>query len=241
MTAIERTGVKAGIMVLAALALQACGPAKTGPAQLTPTQVCLQTLDPAVGIDACRSAVAYDQNNAAVRRRIALLRLKSNSLPAARQAYQIAQTLDPKDAEAQFGLGLTLEAITEPGANLRKLEAVKRDPTVVDKFRKYGFSEADLLTFDTAPKIISAPGGGQIGPLIAHLPSTPSFGVDAKCLVGATGTVHDCQVITPLQPDQAAFGEATKKIVMLTKVKPAKKDGKIVPDAPIILTMIFGR
>jgi hypothetical protein len=241
MTAIgNRTGVKAGILVLAALGLQACGPAKTAAVQLTPTQACLQSLDPAVGIAACRSAIALDQNDAAVRRRVGLLRLKSHELAAARQSYQIAISLTPKyDAESQFGLGLTLEAVGEPKANLRKLEAVEHDPTVIDRFRKYGIPEMDLVTFDTAPLVVGGQSPKQDKAMVPKQPLPAGLTVDVRCQAGLDSRLHDCIVVSPIKPDQAAFGEAAKKILMATRVKPARNKGAPVADAPIALTYVF--
>jgi hypothetical protein len=228
------------LLSLAAVGLQACGPAKTVPAQLTPTQICLQSLDPAVGIDPCRSAIAYDQNDAAARRRMGLLRLKSHALAAARQSYQIAISLTPKyDAESQFGLGLTLEAIGEPKANLRKLEAVQHDPTVIDRFRKYGVSEMDLVTFDTAPLVVGGQSPAKDKAMIPKLPLPSGLTVDVKCQAGLNGKLHDCVVTSPIRPDQAAFGEAAKAILMTTKVRPARNKGAPVADAPISLTYVF--
>src|SRR6185312_1598610 len=125
----------AGAAALAALA--ACGPGKGGgqAAQLSPAQACLQSLDPATGVDARKQALAASPNDPALRRRIALLRLKSGQLKAARQAYQVARSEDANDAEAQFGYGLTLQTIGEAGGNVDKLAAATRDPTVVDRFR----------------------------------------------------------------------------------------------------------
>jgi hypothetical protein len=247
MAVIGKTGMKAGgirmrigIVALAALGLQACGPAKTGEAQLTPTQVCLQTLDPAKGVDACRSAIAVDQNDAALRRRIALLRLKSHELSAARQAYQVAISLSPKyDAEAQFGLGLTLEAIGEPKANLKKLEAVEHDPAVVDLFRKYGVADLDLMTFDTAPLVVGGQSPEKDKAMVPKQPLPQGLTVDVRCQAGLNGKLHDCVVVSPITPDQAAFGEAAKKILMTTKVRPARTKGAPVADAPITLSYVF--
>jgi hypothetical protein len=231
---------KTGIVGLAALGLWGCGPAKTGPAQLTPTQVCLRSLDPAVGIDACRSAIAFDQNDAAVRRRMGLLRLKSHALGAARQSYQVAISLTPKyDAESQFGLGLTLEAIGEPKANLRKLEAVEHDPTVTDRFRKYGIPEVDLMTFDTAPLVVGGQSPDQDKKMVPKQSLPQGLTVDVRCQAGLNGKLHDCTVVSPITPDQAAFGEAAKKILMTTKVRPAKTKGAPVADAPITLSYVF--
>jgi hypothetical protein len=243
MTAIgNRTGVKTAL-VLAALGLQACGPAKpgaTGAAQLTPKQVCLQTLDPATGIDACRSAVALDQNDAALRRRVGLLRLKAHELGAARQSYQIAISLSPQyDAEAQFGLGLTLEAIGEPKANLKKLEAVEHDPAVIDRFRRYGVSELDLMTFDTAPLVVGGQSPEKDKAMVPKQPLPQGLTVDVRCQAGLNGRPHDCVVLSPIKPDQAAFGEAAKAILMKTRVRPARNKGAPVADAPIVLTYVF--
>jgi hypothetical protein len=221
-------------------ALEACGPAKGGQsAHLSPAQVCLQTLDPATGVDACKQAMATSPNDPALRRRIALLRLKSGALPAARQAYQIARSQDPNDAEAQFGYGLTLQTIGEAGANKDKLAAATRDATVVDRFRKYGFDEPDLMTYDTEPKVVGGPSEARIAPLVPKIALARDLGVDVKCLVGTTGRLHDCKVITRLAADKAPFADAAKAIVVMSKVKPARNKGAPVADAPVLLTMIF--
>ena len=230
-----------GVLAVAAIGLQACSPANgggSGAAQVTPTTACLNTTDPATGIAACKAAIAQDSNFAPTRRRMALLRLKSGALSTARQAYQIAKSQDPKDAEAQFGLGLTLEAIGEAGGNLQKLEAAKRDPSVVDRFRKYGFAEEDLMTFDTAPQVMRGAPLARIRAMTPKLSLSRSLGIDIKCRVGAE-SVHDCHVLTPLPADQAPFGEAAIKIVSLSKVKPAKNNGAPLLDAPVLLTMVF--
>ena len=241
MTTIDvRCGLAASVALVAALGLQACGPAGKGAAQLTPAETCLQTTDPAVGLDACKTAVATDQNNAALRRRVGLLRLKSHALAAARQSYQIAISLSPQyDAEAQFGLGLTLEAIGEPKANLKKLEAVEHDPTVVDRFRKYGVAEPDLMTFDTAPLVVGGQSPDEDKAMVPKQPLPQGLTVDVRCLAGLNGKLHDCVVTSPIKPDQAAFGEAAKGILMTTKVKPARNKGAPVADAPIALSYVF--
>ena len=226
----------------AALAgLQACGPAKGGQAaaQLSPAQACLQSLDPATGVDACKAAIATSPNDPALRRRMALLRLKSGKLAAARQAYQVARSQDPNDAEAQFGYGLTLQTNGEAGGNVDKLAAATRDPTVVDRFRKYGFEAPDLMTYDTEPKIVGGPPEARIAPLIPKIALAKDLGVDVKCLVGTKGQLHDCKVITPLAGDQAPFADAAKAIVVMSKVTPAKNKGAPVADAPVLLTMVF--
>jgi hypothetical protein len=230
----------ASVALAAVLGLQACGPAGKGAVQLTPAEVCLQTTDPAVGLDACKTAVASDQNNPAFRRRIGLLRLKSHALGAARQSYQIAISLTPQyDAEAQFGLGLTLEAVGEPKANLKKLEAVEHDPTVVDRFRKYGIAEPDLMTFDTAPQVVGGQSPAEDKAMVPKQPLPQGLTVDVRCQAGLNGKLHDCAVTSPIRPDQAAFGEAAKAILMTTKVKPARNKGAPVADAPIALSYVF--
>jgi hypothetical protein len=241
----EKNGA-AGRIVLIAMsaaaltALQACGPAKGGQTtQLSPAQTCLQTLDPKAGVDACKAALATNQSDPALRRRIAVLRLKSGSLAAARQAYQIARSEDPNDAEAQFGYGLTLQTIGEAGGNVDKLAAATRDPSVIDKFRKYGFDEPDLMTYDTEPKTVGGPSDAKIAPLIPKISLAKDLGVDVKCLVGTTGRIHDCKVITPLPADKAPFADAAKAIVVMSKVTPAKNKGAPVADAPVLLTMVF--
>ena len=230
--------VIAGVAALAGL--EACGPDKGGQAaQLPPAQVCLQSLDPATGVDACKQAMATSPDDPALRRRIALLRLKSGALIAARQAYQVARSQDPKDAEAQFGYGLTLQIKGEPGGNVDKLAAATRDPTVVDKFRKYGFEEPDLMTYDTEPKIVGGPSEARIAPLVPKITLDRDLGVDVKCLVGTKGQLHDCKVVTPLAADKAPFGDAAKSIVVMSKVAPARNKGAPVADAPVLLTMVF--
>ncbi len=239
----KASGVVGGRIILGAaalLALQACGPAKGGQsAQLSPAQVCLQSLDPAVGVDACKQAMTASPNDPALRRRIALLRLKSGSLAAARQAYQIARSQDPNDAEAQFGYGLTLQTIGQAGGNVDKLAAATRDPSVVGRFRKYGFDEPDLMTYDTEPKVVRGPAEARIAPLAPKIALARDLGVDVKCLVGTTGRLHDCKLITPLAADMAPFGEAAKTIVVMSKVTPARNKGAPVADAPVLLTMVF--
>jgi hypothetical protein len=241
----ERNSAVGRIVLIAVSAaavtgLQACGPAKGGQtAQLSPAQTCLQTLDPKAGVDACKAAMATSPNDPALRRRIALLRLKSGSLAAARQAYQIARSQDPNDAEAQFGYGLTLQIIGQAGGNVDKLAAATRDPSVIDKFRKYGFDEPDLMTYDTEPKVVGGPSDARIAAMTPKVALARDLGIDVKCLVGTTGKVHDCKVITPLATDKAAFGDAAKQIVLLSKVTPAKNKGAPVADAPVLLTMVF--
>ena len=228
------------VSAAALLGLQACGPANGGQtAQLSPAQTCLQSLDPKVGVDACKAAMATSPNDPALRRRIALLRLKSGSLAAARQAYQIARSQDPNDAEAQFGYGLTLQTIGQAGGNVDKLAAATRDPSVIEKFRKYGFDEPDLMTYDTEPKIVGGPSDARIAAMTPNAALAKDLGIDVKCLVGTTGKVHDCKVITPLPADKAVFGEAARQIVVLSKVTPARNKGAPVADAPVLLTMVF--
>jgi hypothetical protein len=227
------------IVGAAALAgLQACGPDKP---QLSPAQLCLQSLDAATGVDACKQAMATSPNDPALRRRIALLRLKSGSLAAARQAYQIARSEDPNDAEAQFGYGLTLQTIGQSGGNVDKQAAALRDPTVIDKFRKYGFSEPDLMTYDTEPKIVAGPALQRVAELTPKLSLARDLGLDVKCLVSTTGKIHDCNVLTKVPAEQQPFADAAKQIVALSKVTPAKNKGAPVADAPVLLTMVFTR
>jgi tetratricopeptide (TPR) repeat protein len=233
----------ASVALMAILSLEGCGPAgKAGSdvAQLPPAQACLRATDAAQGLDACKSAIATDQNNAAFRRRMGLLRLKSHALSAARQSYQIAISLSPNyDAEAEFGLGLTLEAIGEPKANLRKLEAVEHDPAVIDRFRKYGISDLDLMTFDTAPQVVGGQSPEKDKAMVPKQPLPQGLTVDVRCQAGLTGKLHDCAVISPIRPDQAVFGEAAKTILATTRVKPARNKGAPIADAPIVLTYVF--
>jgi hypothetical protein len=226
----------------AALAgLEACGPDKGGQAQLSPAQVCLQSLDPATGVDACKQAMATSPNDPALRRRIALLRLKSGSLAAARQGYQVARSQDPNDAEAQFGYGLTLQTIGQAGGNVDKQAAAQRDPTVIDKFRKYGFSEPDLMTYDTEPKIVAGPSLERVAAMTPKLTLGRDLGLDVKCLVATSGKLHDCNVLTKVPAEQQPFADAAKEIVALSRVTPAKNKGAPVADAPVLLTMVFSK
>lgn len=231
--------IAAGAAALAGL--QACGPGKSGgqTAQLSPAQTCLQSLDPATGVDICKEAMKTAPDDMALRKRMALLRLKSSSLAAARQAYQIVLASNPNDTEAQFGLALTLEAVGEQGANVRKLEVAEKNPSVVETFRKYGFSDLDLMTFDTAPLVVGGQSPKADRAMTPKVPFTTAVTVSAKCKAGLNGRLHDCAVISPLQPDQAAFGEAAKKIFMTTLVRPAKTKGAPIADAPIVLTYVF--
>jgi hypothetical protein len=227
-------------LVIGFLMLEGCGQGQGGgQAQLTPTQQCQQSLDPATGVDACKQALATDPNNAALRRRVALLRLKAGQLAAARQAYQIARSQDPNDAEAQFGYGLTIQTIGQAGGNVDKQAAAQRDPTVVDKFRKYGFSEPDLMTYDTEPKIVAGPSEQRVALMTPKISLARDLGLDVKCLVGKSGKLHDCNVLTKVPADQQPFADAAKDIVALSKVTPAKDKGAPVADAPVLLTMVF--
>jgi hypothetical protein len=242
----ERNGAAVRIVLLAAgaaglMGLQACGPAKGGgqTAQLSPAQTCLQTLDPKVGVDACKAAMATSPDDPALRRRIALLRLKSGSLAAARQAYQIARSQDPNDAEAQFGYGLTLQTIGQAGGNVDKLAAATRDPTVVDKFRKYGFSEPDLMTYDTEPKIVSSPPERRVVAMTPQIALDRDLGLDVKCLVATSGKLHDCKVLTAVPADQQPFADAARDIVALSRATPARNKGAPVADAPVMAPMVF--
>jgi hypothetical protein len=221
--------------------LQACGPAKTGgqTAQLSPQQACLQSLDPATGVDICKEAMTTSPDDMALRKRMALLRLKSGSLAAARQAYQIVLAANPNDTEAQFGLALTLEAVGEQGANLKKLEVAEKNPSVIETFRKYGFSDLDLMTFDTAPLVVGGQSPKADRAMAPKIPFTSAVTVSVKCKAGLNSQLHDCAVVSPLRPDQAAFGEAAKKIIMTTRVRPAKTKGAPIADAPIVLTYVF--
>jgi tetratricopeptide (TPR) repeat protein len=239
-------GVRGRLALFGMLALAACGPAKTGAGgsaaapQLTPESVCLDTARPPLeAIDGCKQVIVQDPHDQAARHRMAYLRLKTGSFAAARQAYQIALSENPADAEAQFGLGLTMEANGEAGGNLQKVKAAARDPNVIGVFRKYGVSEPDLLTFDTAPQILKGPPTHVIREMSPSKPLARDFAVDVKCLISTAAALHDCKVISPLTPNDADFGEAAKKIVMLTKVKPAMDKGKPVADAPIVLSMVF--
>jgi hypothetical protein len=238
---VSRRIVSAATAAATLVGLQACGQGQGGgqAAQLSPAQACLQSLDPATGVDACKQAMATNPNDAALHRRIALLRLKSGSLAAARQAYQIARSEDPNDAEAQFGYGLTLQTIGQAGGNVDKLAAATRDPTVVDRFRKYGFEEPDLMTYDTEPRIVAGPSDARVAVMTPRISLTRDLGIDVKCLVAVSSKVHDCKVITPLPAEKAAFGDAAKQIVMLSKVTPARNKGASVADAPVLLTMVF--
>jgi hypothetical protein len=234
---------KAGSIIIfgsALLALTGCDRGQGGgTAQPTPAQACMQSLDSTTGVDACKQALLASPNDPALRRRIALLRLKAGSLAAARQAYQIARSEDPNDAEAQFGYGLTLQIIGQAGGNVDKQAAAVRDPTVIDRFRKYGFSEPDLMVYDTESKIVKGPALGRVAAMTPKISLTRDLGIDVKCLVGTHGEIHDCKVLTPLPADQAPFGEAAAKIVVLSKVTPARNKGAPVADAPVLLTMVF--
>lgn len=229
-----------GVVAAVCAGLQACGPAKpAGPPPLTSAQACLQTLDPATGVDLCRAAITDSPNDPALRRRLALLRLKAGSLAAARQAYQIAESQDTKDAEAQFGLGLTFDAIGQADGNIEKVAAAKRDPTVVDRFRKYGFSDSELLLFDTPPKIIKTAGEGQISALTPKLRLARPLGVDVRCQVAVDGRLHGCKSHDHLPPEQEPFGEAAEKIASLARAHPAKDKGAPVADAPVVQIINF--
>jgi len=235
-------GAVAPALMVAAAAMAGCGQGGGGAsAKLTPAQACLQSLDPATGVDACKEAMTASPNDESLRRRIALLRLKAGSLAAARQAYQIARSQDPNDAEAQFGYGLTLQTIGQAGGNIDKQAAALRDPTVVDRFRKYGFSEPDLMTYDTEPKIVRGPSEGRVAAMTPRITLARDLGIDVKCLVGTAGQLHDCKVLTALPADQAPFAEAAAKIVALSKVTPARNKGAPVADAPVLLTMVFSK
>lgn len=225
----------------AALGLQACSPSGSGGqgAQLSPQQACLQTLDPATGVDACKQALTASPDDMALRKRLALLRLKAGSLSAARQAYQIVLAKNPDDAEAQFGLGLTLEAAGEQNANLKKLAAAQKAPSVIETFRKYGFSDLDLMTFDTAPLVVGGQSPEADRAMTPKQPFSTAVTVRVECKAGLNGRLHDCAVVSPLKPDEAAFGEAAKNIFMTTRVKPASNKGAPVADAPIVLTYVF--
>ena len=237
-----RAGVTLAFIGAAATALAACDSGKgkaTGAAQVSPAQACLQTLDPASGVDTCRTALQASPDDLALRKRLALLRLKGGSLAAARQAYQIVLGKDPNDVEAQFGLALTLETSGESDANLKKLAAVQNDPSVIDTFRKYGFSDLDLMTFDTAPVIVGGESPEKDKAMVPKQPLASGLTVNVKCKAGLDGHPHDCVIISPIPPGEAAFGEAAKKILMTLRIKPAKNKGAPVADAPIVLTYAF--
>ena len=234
---------KAGIIVFfgsALLMLAGCDKGQGGAtAQATPAQACLQSLDPATGVDTCRTALQASPDDMTLRKRVALLRLKGGSLAAARQAYQIVLAKTPSDAEAEFGLGLTLETAGEQDGALKKLDAATRDPSVIEAFRKYGFPELDLMTFDTPPLVVGGQSPAQDKAMIPKRPLAYALTVNVKCQAGLNGKLHDCAAISQAPPDKADFVEAAKKIFATTRVKPARNKGKPVADAPIVLTYVF--
>jgi hypothetical protein len=95
------------------------------------------------------------------------------------------------------------------------------------------------MTYDTEPKVVGGPSDARIAAMTPKAALARDLGIDVKCLVGTTGKVHDCKVITPLPADKAAFGDAAKQIVLLSKVTPARNKGAPVADAPVLLTMVF--
>jgi hypothetical protein len=234
-------GVAVFAAALAGLGLLGgCGQGKAGAgAQRSPAQACLQSLDPGTGVDACRDAMTASPDDPALRKRMALLRLKAGSLAAARQAYQIVLAQNPNDAEAEFGLGLTLETSGEQDGNLKKLEAAQKDPGVVATFRKYGFPDLALMTFDTPPLVVGGESPEADRALTPKQPFSSAVTVSVRCAAGLDGRLHDCAVVSPLKPDQAAFGEAAIRIFMSTRVKPARNKGAPLADAPIVLTYVF--
>lgn len=219
--------------------LGACGQGKGGSVQLTPAQACLQSLDPATGVDACKDAMTASPDDPALRKRMALLRLKAGSLAAARQAYQVVLAKNPNDAEAEFGLGLTLETAGEQDGNLKKLDAAQKDPAVIGTFRKYGFPDLALMTFDTPPLVVGGQSPEADRAMTPKQSFTSAVTVSVRCAAGLNGRLHDCAVISPLKPDQAAFGEAAIKIFLTTRVRPARNKGAPLADAPIVLTYVF--
>jgi tetratricopeptide (TPR) repeat protein len=233
-----------GVVVFGALAalalLGGCGQGKAGAsAQLSPAQACLGSLDPATGVDACKEAMTTSPDDPALRKRMALLRLKAGSLAAARQAYQIVLAQNPNDAEAEFGLGLALETAGEQDGNLKKLDAAKKDPAVIGTFRRYGFPDLALMTFDTPPLVVGGESPAADRALTPKQPFSSAVTVSVRCAAGLNGRLHDCAVVSPLKPDQTAFGEAAIRIFMTTRVKPARNKGAPLADAPIVLTYVF--
>jgi hypothetical protein len=111
---------------------------------------------------------------------MALLRLKSGSLAAGPPSLTNRPQPGPNDAEAQFGPGLTLQTIGQAGGNVDKLGAAERDPSVVDRFHKYGVSEPDLMTYDTEPAVLAGPSEGRIRPLIPKIALARDLGGGAS-------------------------------------------------------------
>jgi hypothetical protein len=243
MSRIRYAGGARGLATGAAvLALAACGQKTAGSSapSLTPAQACLRTTDPAQGIDLCKAAIAQNQEDPALRRRMGLLRLKSHSLAAARQSYQVAMSLTKGyDADADFGLGLVLQSVGEAGAGKHKIAAAAADPAVVDRFRKAGIDEPDLMLFDTEPVVVGGQSPTADKAMEPKEPLAQGLTVDVRCLVSLTSTPHDCVVVSPLKPGQEAYGEAAKAILAREKVTPAKKEGAPVADAPVYLSYVF--
>jgi hypothetical protein len=230
------------VICAALLALQACGPKDAAPTAptLSPAQACLQATDPSTGVDLCKTAIAQNQQDAALRRRMGLLRLKSHSLAAARQSYQVAMSYTKGyDADSAFGLGLVLQAVGEAGAGKHKIAAAAADPGVIDRFRKAGIDEPDLMLFDTEPVVVGGQSPDADKAMEPKQALAQGLTVDVRCLVGLNSTPHDCIVVSPIKPGQQAYGEAAKAILAKEKVSPAKKEGAPVADAPVYLSYVF--
>lgn len=238
MAAISKSGVWVAVAGAAVL-LSACGQGGGQTAAQDPRQVCLGTLDPAKGVEACRTAMEASPDDVAVRKRLALLRLKAFSLAAARQEYQVALAKAPNDAEAEFGVGLALETAGEQDGALKKLDAARKDPSVIDTFRKYGFPDVALMTFDTPPLVVDGQSPEADKGMTPQRPLTGALTVYVRCQAALNGKLHDCATINQVPPDKADFARAAEKIFTTTRVRPAKNEGKPVADAPIVLTYVF--
>jgi len=229
-----------GPVLLIIMTLPGCGPGGGGKAQLSPAQACLQSLDPATGIDLCRQAMTDNPDDHTLRPHLALLRLKAGQLPSARQAYQVAKSEDPASVEAQFGYALTLQIIGEAGGAASKKAAAARDPAVIDRFRGYGFQPPDLMLFDTEPVIVGGQSPAEDKAMIPKQPKlTQGLSVNVRCLVGLDRKMHDCTPTSPLAPNQAVFGAAAVKILSTIRALPAKDKGAPLADAPLYMTYVF--
>ena len=93
-------------------------------------------------LEACDRALAAKPGESRYLANRALIRLRLGQLDAALTDYDAAITADDRRADAFFGRGLVRWRLgNKVSADADRIEAMARDPDVLERFRELGFTE----------------------------------------------------------------------------------------------------
>lgn len=210
---------------------------------------------------ACGAYLQEVPDSLLARQYAGIIALRQNRVSDARAHFAAIASVSPLDPAARYGLGMAFNlsadaAEQEQGLAMMR-EALAIDDTVSIYFAQNGVAAPSVLDpaeryepfperrgprYDVPPGEISLAGGDSVfSTVYDHFGISPDFDsgrVVVQCLLRASGSFSDCQILEETPRNQGR-GEVAVRIMASARATPATLNGDPVDGVPVRVPIVF--